>query len=382
MNLRLQLYNINIKLLQGGDLIVTKTPIKEHLFKHIRTGIADYENTEQVRRAYLINIFTFVAILFVFPLGINAYVASLYPLSVSLLGIAFILIVNYLYLKATHNQNIAAFTISALFFMLMTYLVYDGGVSNTGPLWVYPLPIILMFLLGFRQGLFYMALFILINAFILFAPDNSLLQSSYPYAFKVRIILSLVLVTSLASAYEYLREKSFNDMRELRNILEHTSRQDPLTGLYNRRAYMNDVSRLSDTRGAVLMCDIDHFKAINDFYGHTSGDKILVQVAECIRENIRKEDLGIRWGGEEFFIFIPNSTIMNGYVVGEKLRKSIASLSMHGHNDAKIKVTISIGVSTTDDFISLDEAIKNADNAMYTAKEEGRNRTAIHNVKL
>ena len=85
---------------------MTKTPFKEHFFKHIGTGIADHNNTEQVRKAYLINMFTFVAILFVFPLGINAYISSLYPLSFSLLGIAFILVVNYLYLKATHNQNI------------------------------------------------------------------------------------------------------------------------------------------------------------------------------------------------------------------------------------------------------------------------------------
>lgn len=355
--------------------------LKKHLYKHIRTGVANPDNTEEIRKAYLLNIFTFVAILFVFPLGINAYFASLYSLSASLLSIAFILVANYLYLKATHNQNIAAFTISTLFFILMTYLVYAGGVSNTGPLWVYPLPIILMFLLGFRQGLFYVTLFILINALILFTPDNSLLQSSYPYAFKVRIILSLILVTFLASAYEYLREKAFNDMQELRKTLENTAKQDPLTGLYNRRVYEDERNNLTNTKGVILMCDIDHFKSINDFYGHTAGDIVLVQVSECIRQNIRKEDLAIRWGGEEFFIFLSNSTLTKGYIVSEKLRKSIESLPIHSCDDSMIKVTISIGMSVVDDSISLDEAIKNADDAMYVAKKEGRNRTAIHNTK-
>jgi len=352
--------------------------LKKHLYKYIRTGISDLDNTEEIRKAYLINIFTFVAILFVFPLGINAYFASLYSLSASLLGIAFILVANYYYLKATHNQNIAAFTVSTLFFILMTYLVYAGGVSNTGPLWVYPLPIILMFLLGFRQGLFYVTLFILINALILFAPDNSLLQSSYPYAFKVRIILSLIVVTFLASAYEFLREKAFIDMQELRRTLENTAKEDPLTGLYNRRMYQEGMYGLNCTQGIVLMCDIDHFKSINDFYGHNVGDMVLVEVSKSIRNNIRKEDFAIRWGGEEFLIVLSQSSVNNGYIIGEKLRRSIENLSLKNKEGVVVKVTISIGIAIADNTILLDKAISNADDAMYMAKSAGRNRTHIY----
>jgi diguanylate cyclase (GGDEF)-like protein len=354
---------------------------KEHFFKHVRTGIADHNNAEQVRKAYLINIFSFVALLFVFPLGINAYISSLYPLSFALLGITFVLVLNYLYLKVTYNQNIAVYIISGLFFFLMTYLVYAGGVSNTGPLWVYPLPIILMFLLGFRKGLFFLTLFIVINSILLFFLDGDLLKTSYPYAFKVRIILSLIVVTFLASASEYLLEKSFNDMKQLKKALEYTSRQDPLTGLYNRRVYKDDICKLKSTQGIILMCDIDHFKSINDFYGHTAGDIVLVQVSECIRQNIRKEDLAIRWGGEEFFIFLSSSTLTKGYIVSEKLRKSIETLPIHSCDDAMIKVTISIGMSIVDDSVSLDEAIKNADDAMYAAKKTpGKHHVYYHEL--
>ena len=355
-------------------------PLKNRFFKFISIGIADQENTEQVRKTYLINIFSFVALLFLLPLGASSFLSALYPLSFALLGIAFILVLNYFYLKVTHNQNLAAYTISALFFFLMTYLIYAGGVSNTGPLWAYPLPIILMFLLGFRKGLFFIVLFIIINAVLLFFIDGDLLTSSYPYDFKVRIILSLILVTFLASASEYLLEKSFNDMQELKKSLELISRQDPLTGLFNRRIYDEDINK-DDIQGVVLMCDIDHFKKINDYYGHTSGDIVLVQVAECIRKNIRKEDLAIRWGGEEFFIYLANSSLTNGYIVSEKLRQSIEKLPIRTCEDALVKVTISIGMSVVDHTTHFDQAIKNADDAMYMAKNSGRNKTKIYNMQ-
>lgn len=235
-----------------------------------------------------------------------------------------------------------------------------------------------MFLLGFRQGLFYLILFLIINSFILFFPEESLLPALYPYDFKVRIILSFLLVTFLASASEYLLERAFNGMKELKNTLEVTSRQDPLTGLRNRRAYDEDIYNLNSTSGVILMCDIDHFKNINDTYGHTVGDFVLVEVSECIRKMIREKDLAIRWGGEEFFIFLPNTTVIDGYNVSQKLRKSIENLSLYTDENKLIYITMSIGLSHMDDSISLGQAITNADNAMYRAKNEGRNRSFIH----
>ena len=355
-------------------------PLKNSISRHVSIGITDQESPEQVRKSYLISIFSFVALLFLLPLGTNALIHALYPLSFALLGISFIIVLNYFYLKVSHNQTIAAYIVSGLFFFLMTYLTYAGGVSNTGPLWVYPLPIILMFLLGFRKGLFFIILFIIINTILLFFLDGYFLQSTYPYDFKVRIILSLILVTLLASASEYFLEKAFNDMKQLKKSLELTSREDPLTGLYNRRVYEEGIYK-DDTQGVVLMCDIDHFKKINDLHGHAVGDIVLVQVAECIRNNIRKEDLAIRWGGEEFFIYLVNTSLTDSYIISEKLRESIETLPIRTCEDALIKITISIGMSIVDDTTTLDEAIKNADDAMYMAKNSGRNRTEIHNMK-
>ena len=351
---------------------------KKHLFKFINSGISNDHNLEEVRKTQVFNLFTIIGILFLLPLGINAIIKNLYTLGFVLLGVAFFIYMNYIFLKITHNTKVSSYSISLFLFFFMTYMIYDGGVANTGPLWIYPLPIIFMFILGFRKGLFFIIVFITFNALILFFPNESGLNAVYTNDFKLRMLLSLMLITFFASGYEYLREKSFVDMKALKKEVEDLSRQDPLTGLYNRRVYQNDLSTLKGSMGAILICDIDNFKNINDLYGHAVGDNVLVKIAECIRKNIRKEDLAIRWGGEEFFIYLNNSTLENAYIISEKLRKSIASLSIYHSDNIAINTTMSIGVSIIDGTLTFDEAIRNADCAMYRAKKAGRNRTEVY----
>jgi len=352
-------------------------PFYDFFYKVISNGIKEEEHSEDTRKVYLINIFTFVAILFLLPLGINALLLSSYFIALALLGITFILLVNFIYLRMSYKKNLAAYVISGLFFLLMTYLIYAGGIDQTGPLWAYPLPIILMFLLGFKKGLFYNILFILVNAFILFLPEISLLSASYSESFKLRIILSLILVIFLASASEYLLERAFNKMKELKKTLEKISRQDPLTGLHNRRVYDEDIYDIHNTDGVILICDIDNFKKINDTYGHTVGDRVLVEVSNYIKRNTRQEDVAIRWGGEEFFIFLTHTTLEDGYRISELLRKCIETLPIKTNNDESINITISIGLSIVNETITLASAITSADNAMYLAKKSGRNRIEI-----
>lgn len=351
---------------------------KNSFSRYIQSGVSDYENAEEVRKAYIINAFTFVGILFVFPLGINAFLASLYPLAFALLSITMILVLNYFYFKVAHHENIAAFAISIMFFLLMTYLVYAGGVSDTGPLWIYPLPIIIMFLLGFKRGLLYMTLFFVLISFILFALNGSILKASYPDAFKIRIILSLMLVTFLASAYEYFREKAFTTMQELSRKLEEASYQDHLTEVYNRRGIhkeLENACKLFTTEQknfSILLCDIDHFKKINDTHGHMAGDEVLKRVALEIKTMIRKDDALARWGGEEFLILLPHSDITIAHAVGEKIRKSIENTSF-SYDEKMIAITVSIGIAEKNKETPINHIINQADEHMYQAKKEGRN---------
>jgi len=124
------------------------------------------------------------------------------------------------------------------------------------------------------------------------------------------------------------------------------------------------------------MCDMDLFKKVNDNYGHDTGDFVLQEVAHAIQSMLRKEDIAVRWGGEEFFVFLPLTSMEDGSLVAEKIRQSIENLSLV-YNGHSIKITLSIGMEEVSDTITLANAISHADTAMYQAKKAGRNSTVI-----
>jgi diguanylate cyclase (GGDEF)-like protein len=154
---------------------------------------------------------------------------------------------------------------------------------------------------------------------------------------------------------------------------------DPLTGMKNRRAFHELVKpvwsagqpRRRDM--AVILMDIDRFKAINDTYGHARGDQVLVHVADAIAERVRTGDIPARWGGEEFILFLPDTGLDEAVAIAERLRQGIAAL--HRRMDDIEPLTASFGVAHTDDTnLSLDRLITQADGQLYLAKQTGRDR--------
>jgi len=352
--------------------------IKRNIFAYMSTGVRDPSDTEALRKSYLINSFILFGIIFVFPLGMNALSKGLGPLGLALLLVGFVLLINYYYLKTTYNQLFAAHTVSFLFFVLIMYLVYHGGVENTGPLWVYILPMVLMFLLGFKRGILYTSFFLALIALMLFSPDEYLLATSYPFAFKLRIFLSLLIVTFLAGSYEYFRATALAKTEELSNKLKNLSKIDYLTNIYNRRGIHKELegvcSEYKHTKQtfALILCDIDFFKKINDTYGHTAGDEILKNVALEIKSVLRKEDCVARWGGEEFLILLPDSSLSDAHEIAERIRKNIEKRTFF-YEDQVMEVTVSMGISSKENEGTVMEIINQADKHMYCAKKEGRN---------
>lgn len=160
-----------------------------------------------------------------------------------------------------------------------------------------------------------------------------------------------------------------NKLRQLR----HESLTDQLTGLANRRGLEQQVSRWIDENEpfALLLLDVDHFKQINDNHGHDIGDQVLQQVASVIRDNSRAPDLPCRTGGEEFALFLPNTSTAVAHRVAERLRLRMERTPFP--KDAHI--TISIGIALyPDDGATLQSVSKTADTALYSAKRNGRNR--------
>ncbi len=157
---------------------------------------------------------------------------------------------------------------------------------------------------------------------------------------------------------------------------------DALTGLHNRRymeAHLSSlVQRAAHSRRplALLMIDIDHFKTVNDTYGHLAGDEALRVVANRLQRNLRPFDTVARWGGEEFLVVMPEADTKIGRMVGERLRSKVAAerIAIDGKEDG-VEVTISVGVSATDGGLNdLPDLIRAADEALYRAKQGGRNR--------
>lgn len=160
--------------------------------------------------------------------------------------------------------------------------------------------------------------------------------------------------------------------------LEELSITDPLTSIYNRRKFNKllasevERSKRYQTNLSIIMCDIDHFKKINDTYGHDVGDKALQVFSEKINKNIREIDMFARWGGEEFMILMPNVSIDDACSVAEKLRKVITSTEVKKLDS----ITASFGVTDLHEDETAESFIKRVDLAMYKAKNNGRNNVA------
>ena len=176
-----------------------------------------------------------------------------------------------------------------------------------------------------------------------------------------------------------LVNKYVNVSKELEDKIQEVellSITDPLTKIYNRLKFNQTVTDEIDRYKrynesfAILILDIDHFKKVNDQYGHDIGDETLVRLTELVGSMLRQSDVFARWGGEEFIALIVNSDKDNAMKLAERIRAKIeaSKFNMVGH------ITISIGVSVIDSKDKLLSIVKRADNALYEAKNAGRNK--------
>lgn len=169
-----------------------------------------------------------------------------------------------------------------------------------------------------------------------------------------------------------------NKLKKKNTELEELSITDKLTGLYNRMkldlALQAEINRSERYYSAlsIIILDIDHFKSINDQHGHQAGDNVLRQVASILRGNTRNIDIVGRWGGEEFLVLCPETTLDQACALAEKLRTSLEQSDKN-----KCLITASFGTSTFHKGMKEFELINNADQALYKAKENGRNRVEI-----
>jgi len=178
------------------------------------------------------------------------------------------------------------------------------------------------------------------------------------------------------------RVRSALRMKRLQDMLIEHALVDPLTGLPNRRALMAQLaeewSRVERYGGSlsVAMADIDHFKKVNDTYGHTAGDRILEQTAQVIASQCRQTDMTARYGGEEFVIIIPGEAGSSAAALVERCRNAVEEMRVTIENET-IRITATFGVADTTNASSFESLIRAADEALYCGKESGRNMVVI-----
>ena len=167
------------------------------------------------------------------------------------------------------------------------------------------------------------------------------------------------------------------------NLLKNQAIRDPLTSLYNRRYFEEEVgkriteAKVNGSEYAVLMIDADHFKNVNDTYGHKTGDKVLIELASTCERALRENDIIARYGGEEFVIFLAKTDVDSAKMVADRLCETIAKVVVHADDNTPVTFTVSIGISSSDVSDNIDHLIKMADEALYRAKNNGRNRSEI-----
>jgi diguanylate cyclase (GGDEF)-like protein/hemerythrin-like metal-binding protein len=290
-----------------------------------------------------------------------------------ILATAFLYPAALKYSRDPRMQAIAAFATTlawmGAFFGILTW-VQGGLVYGIGGFMLFQMMGILVLQgLSYRLNLLYDVLIVLLpHAFGLIDPSLG-----FPHLTYAVLIWPTAVMSALA---QFSLDQSFRRQYRLGLALEETAFSDPLTGAWNRRYFGQTIpAELAKCRRyslpmSVLMMDIDHFKRVNDTFGHRAGDDVLREVAELMRKQARISDILIRWGGEEFLMLLPTTTEAGAMELAEKIRKACETNEIHPVGT----VTLSLGVAEY-----LGEAteawIKRADDALYAAKKGGRNRS-------
>lgn len=222
--------------------------------------------------------------------------------------------------------------------------------------------------------------FLVHAAYLTFRALVTLFQEPVKSLFSGSLIQSLAFLDVIVVAICLTFGFSAMINRRLQFYLDHLARYDTLTQVHNRRAFEEAVvrelarSRRKETPLSILLLDIDHFKQVNDQYGHTAGDSVLKELAAVIRTVLRSEDVLGRIGGEEFALLLPETKLDEALDISERIRKAIAAVNVE-FADQQVGITVSIGVAAQSDLVgNWDDLFVYADQALYRAKQAGRNR--------
>jgi diguanylate cyclase (GGDEF)-like protein len=299
---------------------------------------------------------------------------------------AFMFVTPFL-LRATRSIMIAREVFLCAVFFNFTWLTFSlGGVNAPTAGWLITAPVVAMFLGGVRTAVFWLAMscFAVIAIYIL--PLAGFPLPAHPVKdmdllyLLCDLGLYLVIVVFVL-LFELTKTQGFIKLEQALNVINELAIRDELTGSHNRRHLIGLIEQERERvlRGTVPFCvcllDIDFFKRINDTYGHAAGDAVLRKFAHAVQKQIRDSDAFGRYGGEEFLLMLPTTSLEDAMMFAERVRQSIEKLVFADVSE-ELKVSVSIGVAQFRSGETIGQTVTRADEALYAAKSGGRNRVA------
>lgn len=333
---------------------------------------------EEGRVARMITAVSVMALLFLIGIGLKAWYASHATHAYVLWLFAGVVTANMALYAVTRNRVVQKNGMLSAVALLFAYLIATGGESNTGPLWFYVFPPLLFYLTSLKLGTVLLMGCLLYVAVVFRFPELPFVAAEYDRDFIIRFFATVAFESFFCFVLEASRLKARNELLELAATQERAARTDELTGLANRRDMQHKLAneyaryRRSGHHFSVVLIDLDLFKKVNDDFGHDAGDAVLREFAELVQTVVRQADVAARWGGEEFLVLLPDTSLLQALALAERLRARVEA-TRFTFGDQTIPVTISAGVCSISQTGTVNDLLKQADINLYSAKDAGRN---------
>jgi len=345
----------------------------------LKSGTLSLEAEENRRVSQVLTWVSLTGALFLFGIAAISWVSGNVLHGQILIVFGITLLINNLIFTRTRSFEGQRTGVVVLVICLFAYLITTGGENNTGPLWFYAFPPMAFFLTSLKVGSILIGLCFCFAILVFRFPELPFVYTEYNTEFQIRFLATVAFETIFCFVLDLSRRHARRELINVAALYERAAKTDSLTGLPNRRALQDSMARefsryqRTGHHFSVVLMDLDSFKQINDTYGHDAGDAILGQFAALLRQLSRTSDMNSRWGGEEFLLLLPDTSLLQALTLAERLRQAVEAHTF-AHGGQKIPLTISAGVCSITQADNTEGLLKQADKYLYEAKASGRNR--------
>lgn len=357
-------------------------PITDKEINASLRSVIDTQEIENKRNLHILEGFGLIAISILLIISIVNFFqesARLVPFTLGMaVAIGLCIIATKLHGRMTWMMH----AYGILMILLTIEMIMTGGVSGNGFLWLFILPSVCYLLMRVWLGSIYVLIITITISALFFIPVLAEFSYPYPYIFKFRFMLAFAGVAGMALISEMNRSQVNILFFEALKKVEMLSVRDELTKLLNRRGgkqrleLCHTMAQRNEWTYSLLMVDIDHFKKVNDRYGHDVGDLVLKNASEIFSASIREQDVGVRWGGEEFLFLLPMTDLQGAKIVAESMLTNLRQKVINTPTDT-LHITCSIGIAEFQRLESNEQVIARADACLYKAKNMGRDRIEV-----